>query len=48
MPRGCSDQDLPWARTGPTEADVKYAYVCNAEMNAVLNRNATSLRGCTM
>ena len=48
MPRGCDDSALPWARTGPSPTDVKYTYVCNAEMNAVLNRNASSLKGCTM
>jgi dCMP deaminase len=46
FPRGCSDDDLPWDRTGDTELDTKYPYVCHAEMNAILNKNSASLKGC--
>ena len=28
--------------------DTKYAYVCHAELNAILNRNAASLQGCRL
>jgi hypothetical protein len=46
MPRGCSDDELPWARSAASELDTKYLYVCHAEVNAVLNKNAASLKGC--
>ena len=36
FPMGCSDDDLPWARTGGW-CDTKYPYVCHAELNAILN-----------
>lgn len=39
FPRGCSDDNLPWAREGEF-GDKKYAYVVHAEENAVLNANA--------
>jgi dCMP deaminase len=48
FPRGCSDDDLPWARTADSPLDTKYPYVCHAEMNAVLNRNSASLKGCRL
>lgn len=43
LPIGCSDDEFPWAREGGTY-DTKYAYVCHAEMNAILNSNG-NLRG---
>ena len=43
FPRGCSDDNLPWAREG-NFLDVKYPYVVHAELNAILNSN-TDLRG---
>ena len=33
FPIGCGDDDLPWAREGPSSLETKYAYVCHAEMN---------------
>ncbi|KAI6176311.1 Deoxycytidylate deaminase [Aphelenchoides bicaudatus] len=42
FPRGCSDDDLPWAKGMPNPLDNKYFYVCHAEMNAILNRNSAS------
>jgi len=39
LPIGCSDDEFPWSREGGTY-DTKYAYVCHAEMNAILNANA--------
>lgn len=45
FPWGCSDDDLPWARTGDV-LDTKYPYVCHAELNAVLNSISRDLRGC--
>ncbi|WP_041668712.1 deoxycytidylate deaminase [Acetobacterium woodii] len=42
MPKGCSDDQLPWEREGGFE-DTKYAYVCHAELNAILNSDGRSL-----
>ena len=36
FPRGCSDDDLPWAREGGW-CETKYPYVCHAELNAIAN-----------
>lgn len=48
FPMGCSDDDLPWARTGGW-GDTKYPYVCHAELNAILNSNNPSLlKGATL
>ncbi|MBR4554492.1 MAG: dCMP deaminase family protein [Ruminococcus sp.] len=44
MPTGCSDDDMPWDREGAF-LDTKYAYVCHAELNAILNRSSGSLKG---
>ena len=46
MPIGCSEDDMPWEREG-TFLDTKYAYVCHAELNAILNCTA-SLKGTTL
>ncbi|MBP0974192.1 MAG: dCMP deaminase family protein, partial [Oscillospiraceae bacterium] len=46
MPRGCSDDELPWEREGEFLA-TKYPYVCHAELNAILNSNVP-LRDCTL
>ncbi|MFH1889444.1 MAG: dCMP deaminase family protein [Nanoarchaeota archaeon] len=45
FPLGCSDDDLPWAREGPT-LETKYPYVCHAELNAILNSSNVSLKNC--
>jgi dCMP deaminase len=42
MPKGCSDDEFPWAREG---ADTKYPFVVHAELNAILNANGRDLRG---
>jgi len=42
MPHGCHDDDLPWGKSSPEYLENKHAYVCHAEMNAVMN---CSLRG---
>ncbi len=42
MPKGCSDDILPWERDGSFQ-DTKYAYVCHAELNAILNSDGRSL-----
>lgn len=45
FPRGCSDDDFPWERTGDN-FETKYPYVCHAELNAILNNGGASLEGC--
>ena len=45
MPKGCSDDDFPWQRTGADEIETKYPYVVHAELNAILNSNGRDLRG---
>lgn len=47
LPAGCSDDDFPWAREGDVY-DTKYAYVCHAELNAILNSGTADLRGSTI
>lgn len=50
FPRGCSDDELPWDRVSETgsELDTKYPYVCHAEVNAILNKNSSDVRGCSV
>lgn len=48
MPTGCSDDILPWSRIGDTIMDTKYAYVCHAELNAILNKNSFNVHGCSV
>lgn len=47
FPKGCSDDILPWARTGKN-LETKYPYVCHAELNAILNSISRDLRGCKL
>ena len=42
MPKGCSDDEFPWDRTGE---ETKYPYVVHAELNAILNASGRSLKG---
>ena len=44
MPRGCHDDDMPWGRDGGM-LESKYAFVCHAELNAILNNAGASLKG---
>jgi dCMP deaminase len=44
LPRGCCDDEFPWAREGDM-LDTKYAFVAHAELNAVLNSEA-NLQNC--
>jgi dCMP deaminase len=37
FPRGCSDDELSWARKAADVKDTKYPYVVHAEVNAILN-----------
>lgn len=48
MPIGCNDDHMPWERDGGDISETKYAYVCHAELNAILNRNSASLKGTTL
>ncbi|MGD9210232.1 MAG: dCMP deaminase family protein [Desulfobacteraceae bacterium] len=47
FPIGCSDEELPWGRTGDP-LNTKYPYVCHAELNAILNSIPGSLKDCTI
>jgi len=44
FPTGIDDEALPWDSDGDY-VDTKYAYVCHAELNAILNSNS-DLNGC--
>eukprot|EP00249_Psilotum_nudum_P008801 c21514_g1_i2 orf=574-1476(-) len=47
FPRGCSDDELPWAKMSANgdPLQTKYPYVCHAEVNAILNKNHASAAG---
>lgn len=47
FPVGCKDEALPWTREGDF-LETKYAYVCHAELNAILNSIHRSLKNCTI
>jgi dCMP deaminase len=47
LPMGCSDDEFPWARDG-NFLETKYAYVCHAELNAILNSISADLNDCTI
>ena len=47
MPRGCKDEEFPWANRQGDLQDTKYAYVVHAELNAILNAT-TPLTGCSL
>ncbi len=46
MPRCCGDDEYPWGHGEGMES--KYLYVCHAELNAILNCNTGTVRGCTV
>ena len=48
FPRGCSDDHLPWGRLEDTMLHNKYAYVCHAEVNAILNKCSANVKGATL
>jgi dCMP deaminase len=48
FPRKCSDDHLPWARTGESKLHTKYPYVCHAEVNAILNKCSSNVEGGTL
>lgn len=45
MPHCCDDDHFPWEHGNGLNS--KYLYVCHAELNAILNCNA-SVKGCTV
>lgn len=45
FPIGCTDDQLPWGSTGCSVLDTKYPYVCHAELNAIMNKNQSDLKG---
>ncbi|MDH5533874.1 MAG: dCMP deaminase family protein [Candidatus Pacebacteria bacterium] len=45
FPKGCSDDQFPWEREGEY-SKTKYAYMCHAELNAILNSPSMELKGC--
>lgn len=47
FPRGCSDDEFPWAREGDP-LDTKYVYVVHSELNAILNYHGESLDGAKL
>ena len=42
-PNGLDDESMPWDRDGDF-LNTKYAYVCHAELNAILNNKGSDLR----
>lgn len=46
LPAGCNDDDFPWDRDKDF-LNSKYAYVCHAELNAILN-STKNLKDCTI
>lgn len=46
FPKGCSDDEYPWERSGDDQNETKYPFVCHAELNAILNAGGNSLKGC--
>ncbi|MCR5295679.1 MAG: dCMP deaminase family protein [Lachnospiraceae bacterium] len=48
FPKGCSDDEFPWAREGEDSLDTKYIYVTHSELNAILNYRGGSLEGAKL
>lgn len=47
FPRGCSDDEFPWAREG-APLENKYLYSTHSELNAILNYTGGSLEGAKL
>lgn len=45
--KGFDDDKFPWEREG-SFLNTKYAFVCHAELNAILNATKESLKNCTI
>ncbi|TRY72189.1 hypothetical protein TCAL_00235 [Tigriopus californicus] len=48
MPRGCPDDQMPWGKGHEDPCENKFMYVCHAEMNAILSKNAADVENCTI
>ena len=50
FPRNCSDDCLPWASSTDTHniLHTHHPYTCHAEVNAILNKSSTDVKGSTM
>ena len=50
FPRGCSDEEFPWARESEDNDPLKtkYMYVTHSELNAILNFRGGTLEGSRM
>lgn len=49
FPNGCSDDEFPWSRESSGGGlETKYPYVVHAEVNAIINKNSSSLKDCTI
>lgn len=46
-PNGYDDENMPWNREGEF-LKTKYAYVCHAELNAILNHKGSDLKNATI
>ena len=47
FPKGCSDDEFPWAREGENPLETKYVYSTHSELNAILNYSGGSLAGAS-
>ncbi len=47
LPKGCSDDEFPWAREGDL-LETKYPFVVHSELNAILNFRGGTLEGSTL
>lgn len=45
FPKGCSDDEFPWAREAGDSLETKYPFVTHSELNAILNYRGGSLEG---
>ena len=53
FPRGCNDDYLPWAAASSSHdtnktLHTKYPFMCHAEINAILNKCSTDVKGAIM
>ncbi|XP_034195819.1 deoxycytidylate deaminase-like [Osmia lignaria lignaria] len=48
MPTGCSDDEFPWGKDYNDKLQDKSYYVCHAEINAVLNKNCSDVKNCSI
>lgn len=48
FPIGCDDDKFPWSKSTDDPLKSKYTYVCHAEMNAIINKNCSDVKGCTI